>query len=144
MEVSAKYVTATKFEAIARGHRVICDQPVENGGTDEGMDPPEFLLTALATCAAFYAAQYLKTRGLNASGLNVKVTAEKKTPPAHLTSFRIFVESPNSEARHQIGLRRAVESCLIHNTLRLLPEIEVTVEAAGQALAVVPPPAAAA
>jgi len=29
MEVSAHYLGATKFEVAARGHRVICDQPID-------------------------------------------------------------------------------------------------------------------
>jgi hypothetical protein len=44
MEVSAHYLGDAKFEVAARDHRVICDQPIENGGADEGMSPPEFLL----------------------------------------------------------------------------------------------------
>ena len=44
MEVSAIYLGDSKFEVAARGHRVICDQPVDNGGADAGMSPPEFLL----------------------------------------------------------------------------------------------------
>ena len=35
MEVSATYLGGVKFEAEARGHRVICDQPVAGGGADE-------------------------------------------------------------------------------------------------------------
>ena len=69
MEVSAHYLGDSKFEVAARGHRVICDQPMDNGGSDEGMSPPEFLLASLATCAAYYAAQYLKTRKLPAEDL---------------------------------------------------------------------------
>jgi len=144
MEVSAKYLTATKFEVIARGHRAICDQPVENDGSDEGMDPPEFLLASLATCSAYYAAQYLKTRGLDGAGLNVKVTAEKAKHPAHLTSFNVFVEMPDLELRHQFGIRRAVQSCLIHNTLHSLPDIGITVSTGAPGLSVFPPPAATA
>jgi uncharacterized OsmC-like protein len=44
------------FEASARGHRVVCDQPPDNGGSDRGMTPPEYLLVSLGTCAGFYAA----------------------------------------------------------------------------------------
>jgi len=62
MEVEILYLGEVKFEAIARGHRVICDQPATNGGSDSGMTPPEFLLVSLGTCAGYYAAQYLKTR----------------------------------------------------------------------------------
>jgi putative redox protein len=59
MDVMARYLGGSKFEVAARGHRVICDQPFENGGSDEGMSPPELLLASLATCAAYYATQYL-------------------------------------------------------------------------------------
>ena len=69
MEVLAQYLADSKFEVAARGHRVICDQPLDNGGSDKGMSPPEFLLASLATCAAYYAAQYLKTRQLAAEDM---------------------------------------------------------------------------
>ena len=82
MDVEILYLGEVKFEAIARGHRVICDQPATNGGSDSGMTPPEFLLVSLGTCAGYYAAQYLKTRSLPADGLRIKVTAEKAAQPA--------------------------------------------------------------
>src|SRR6476659_10172959 len=75
MEVTAEYLNDSRFEVAAREHRVICDQPRENGGADSGMSPPEFLLASLATCAAYYAAQYLKVRNLSVQNLKVRVTA---------------------------------------------------------------------
>jgi uncharacterized OsmC-like protein len=76
MEVTVEHLGDSKFEVAARGHRVICDQPSENGGHDSGMSPPELLLASLATCAAYYAAQYLKVRNLSAKDLKVNVTAD--------------------------------------------------------------------
>lgn len=125
MEVEILYQGAVKFEAIARGHRVICDQPATNGGSDTGMTPPEFLLVSLGTCAGFYAAQYLKARSLPADGLNIKVTAEKAAQPARLGRFHIEVAAPEMDAQHEAGLLRAVKLCLIHNTLLHAPAIDV-------------------
>jgi len=130
MEVVAHYLGSSKFEIAARGHRVICDQPVENGGSDEGMSPPEFLLASLATCAAYYATQYLKTRGLPTEGLEVRVGAEKAQQPARLATFHIEVSTPALDERHQAGVLRAAKACLIHNTLLGGPSIEVSVKAA--------------
>jgi putative redox protein len=129
MEVLAQYLGDSKFEMTARSHRVICDQPLENGGSDEGMSPPEFLLASLATCAAYYAAQYLKTRKLPAADLQVRVSAEKAAQPARLASFHIEVTAPGLGDRHQDGILRAVKACLIHNTLLGEPSIEVAVNA---------------
>ena len=94
MEVNVRYLGNVKFEVWARGHRLICDQPTENGGTDSGVTPPEFLLASLATCAGYYVAEYLKTRGLPSADLQVRVTAEKAKNPARLGSFRIELTAP--------------------------------------------------
>lgn len=127
MEASARYLGQSKFEVAARGHRLICDQPIENGGSDEGMSPPEFLLASLAACAAYYAAQYLKTRGLPAGELEVRVSGDKARQPARIGSFQIEVTSPGLDDRQQEGVLRAVQACLIHNTLLHAPSIQVTV-----------------
>src|SRR5262245_11710931 len=117
MEVETRFVEGSKFEVAARGHRIICDQPLDNGGEDAGISPPEFCLASLGTCAGYYAAQYLKTRSLSCDGLTVKVEADKALKPARLASFRIEVSVPALEERHRDPLLRAVKSCLIHNTL---------------------------
>lgn len=130
MELTAAFLGGVKFEVQARGHRVICDQPADNGGSDAGMTPPEFLLASLATCAGYYAVQYLKTRQLPAEDLKVKVSAEKAPQPARLGSFRIEVTAPGLDERHQAGVLRAVKACLIHNTLLGQPSVDVVVNTA--------------
>jgi len=128
MEVLVQHSGKVKFEASARGHRVVCDQPADNGGEDCGMTPPELLLTSLATCAGFYAAQYLITRSLSTDGLEVRVTAEKAAQPARLGAFRIEVTVPSLDERHMLGVERAVKACTIHNTLLHTPDIETVVK----------------
>ena len=134
MEVSVGYPGETKFEVAARGHRVICDQPIDNGGADEGMSPPEFLLASLATCAGYYAAQYLKTRRVPAEDLKVRVTGQNAAQPARLALFEIEVTAIGLDERHQAGILRAVKACLIHNTLLGSPSIEIKVNAGALAL----------
>ncbi len=129
METTITYRGGVQFEVDARGHKVICDQPLDNGGQNAGMSPPEFLLASLGTCAAFYAAQYLRTRSLPAEGLEVRVNATKAMGPARLGSFRIEIRVPGlDDEKHQAGVLRAAKSCLIHNTLLQAPEIEMTLE----------------
>ena len=130
MEVLVQHRGNVQFEAVARGHRVICDQPFDNGGADAGMTPPEFLLTSLGTCAGFYAAKYLETRKLSAAGLQVRVSAEKSAAPARISKFKIEVIIPDLAPDHEAGVQRAVKACLIHNTLLNAPAIETLVSSA--------------
>ena len=127
MDVQVRHLGEVKFEASARGHRLLCDQPLENHGSDAGMTPPEFLLAALATCAGYYAAEYMKARSLPAEGLEAKVSAEKAKHPARLDNFRIEVTAPGLPPEHEAGLKRAVAACLIHNTLLNPPSIETVI-----------------
>ena len=130
MEVKVCQVEGVKFDIQARSHRIACDQPAENGGMDCGMTPPELLLASLGSCAAFYAAEYLRTRNLAKSGLEVSVSAEKLRKPARLGNFRVVVTSPVSlTAEQNEGMTRSVHHCLVHNTLLSLPEINVEIAA---------------
>ena len=126
MEVKVTHLDQVKFAIHARSHSIICDQPPENGGSDDGMTPPEFLLAALGSCAAFYAVQYLRTRNLDDRGVEVSVTAEKLKQPARLGNFRIHVSCPVALTDEQEqGVMRSVHHCLVHNTLLSPPEIKI-------------------
>lgn len=132
LEARATYVDGVRFEVQSRRHKLICDQPVESGGTDEGMTPPELLLAALGTCSLYYAVEFLKAHQLPAAGVAVTVKAEKTTNPARLGRFVVEVETPelSLQAKHREALVRAVNKCLIHNTLT--HEAEIAVELTGQ------------
>jgi len=126
MEVKITHLDRVKFAIQSRSHTILCDQPAENGGEDCGMTPPEFLLASLGSCAAFYAVQYLKTRNLAETGVEVTVTAEKLKQPARVGNFRVHVACPVSLTEEQTeGLMRSVHHCLVHNTLLTPPEIAI-------------------
>jgi uncharacterized OsmC-like protein len=132
MEVKVSHVDGVRFAIQARSHVVPSDQPLENGGEDSGMTPPEFLLASLGSCAAYYAVEYLRTRHLAETGVEVSVTAEKLPKPARLGNFRIHVLSPvQLSPQHSEGLVRAIERCLVHNTLLSPPEIKIEVTSVG-------------
>lgn len=137
MEIKVKQLEGVQFSIESRSHSIVCDQPQENGGQDAGMTPPELMLASLGSCAAFYAVQYLKSRGLAESGVEVGVTAEKLKQPPRLGNFRIRVDCPVSltEDQHE-GLMRSVHHCLIHNTL--LTPSEIAIELTTPAAPLVP------
>jgi putative redox protein len=131
MEVTVDHLGAVQFEIKARGHAIICDQPIENHGHNEGMTPPELMLASLASCAAFYAAEYLRKMKIATGGTHVRVTADKVLGPARLDNFQIEVEVPVDLCdEHREGLERAVHRCLIHNTLMQPPTIGLAIKSA--------------
>lgn len=130
MEVTVEHLGAVQFEIKARQHTIACDQPPENGGYDEGMTPPELLLASLASCAGFYAVEYLRKFKLATEGTHVRVVADKvKDPVPRLENFRIEIETPiGLSDQHRNGVERAVHHCLIHNTLLQPPQISIDIK----------------
>ena len=128
MEVQIEHLGDVQFEIRARSHTIACDQPVENGGYDEGMTSPELLLASLGSCAAYYAAQYLRKHQLATEGTVVRVTAEKEKNPPRLARFVVEIETPVELTDAQVaGINEAVGHCLIHNTLLHPPEISIQI-----------------
>ena len=130
MEVNVEHLGSVQCQIKTRGHSMVSDQPVEQGGYDEGMTPPELLLASLGSCAGFYASQYLRKHKLAAEGTRVKVTCDKAKDPVRMDNFKIEVESPvELSADHRKGVVDAVEHCLVKNTLLHPPKISLQVKA---------------
>src|SRR6266511_1993221 len=134
LEVSVEHLGAVQFEIKTRGLSIVCDQPEENGGFNEGMTPPELMLASLGSCAAFYAVDYLKRQKLAVEGVKVHVTAEKAKNPARLDPFKIELDVPaDLSAEHLKGMEDAVHRCLIHNTMLHSPTIALEIKTAAAA-----------
>ncbi len=129
MDVTVEHLGSVQFQITCRTHSIVSDQPVQSGGFDEGMTPPELLLASLGSCAGFYAAQYLRKEKLASEGTRVHVSCEKvKDPVARMDNFVIDVETPVELSKeHRTGMCEAVEHCLVHNTLIYPPKISLNV-----------------
>lgn len=134
MIVKVRCVGGKRFEMTARTHKVLSDQPFDNDGTDSAMTPPELFLSSLGACSAYYAEEYLRARGLPDEDLEIRISATKSEKPARIASLRIDVVAPGLTQRHRDGLLRAVDACLITNTLHTPPRLEVHVVASTEAV----------
>ena len=117
MEVRVRQGKGKQVEARARFHRVVCDQPFEENGSDTGMTPPELMLSALGACAMYYASKYLESRNLPANAVEMKVASEKSDSPGRLAEISIDVDAPGLAPRIRDGLLKAIQTCLLSQTL---------------------------
>lgn len=125
MEVRVRRGKGKQVEARARFHRVVCDQPFEENGGDTGMTPPELMLAALGGCAMYHASKYLESRNLPASAVEMKINSEKSDSPGRLADITIDVDAPGLAPRTREGLLRAVQTCLLSQTLANASQIHV-------------------
>ncbi|WP_263410774.1 OsmC family protein [Terriglobus tenax] len=137
MKITVDHMGDVQFSMKTRTHTIYTDQPTDNNGWDEAMTPPELFLSAIGSCAAFYAVAYLKKKGLPFEGTQVEIHAEKLTAPTRLGEMRIVVHTPSElSEEHKAGVDDSVHRCILHNTLTHPPEIKVEIGEPLPALAV--------
>lgn len=116
-----------RYTVRVRGHELVTDQPLDAGGEDAGPTPTELFVGGLAACVAFYAGRFLR-RHTN-SAVSVICAYELSTDrPARVTAVRLSVDVPTT-LRDDVreGLRRSVEHCTVHNSLRTPPDVDISV-----------------
>ncbi len=115
MEITLQHAGGARFAAEARQHKVLLDQPAEDGATDNGMSPAELLLISLGGCIGQHVAQYLQLRGLSADGLLVRVNARPSSRPLRLKDFQIEVIVPTLNERQLRALEKSFPAGLVQN-----------------------------
>jgi len=125
--VAVRYIDGDLYAISARGHEVLVDQPVADGGRDASATPTELLVASLASCVAFYAGRYLLRHRLDRTGL--AVTAEfamADDRPARVGAVRLRITVPGGVPPQRTDALLAVAShCTVHNTLRQHPDISI-------------------
>jgi len=126
-QVTVRHIEGEAYAITARGHVVLTDQAVADGGTDAAATPTELLVASLASCVAFYTGRYLLRHGLDRAGL--AVTAEfamAADRPARVSAVRLRITVPAGVPAQRTDALLAVAShCTVHNTLRQQPDVSI-------------------
>ncbi len=125
--MDVRFISGESYEVSVRGHRILVDQPVEDGGGDTAPTPTELFVASLATCVAFYAGRYLTRHGYDRDGLDVSVSFDMADDrPARVTRIRLEVRVPvGLPAQRWPALAAVVSRCTVHNTLTTPPEVTI-------------------
>lgn len=125
--MTVSFLAGEAYEVGVRGHHVLVDQPVQDGGQDSAPTPTELFVASLATCVAFYAGRYLTRHGYSRDGLAVSASFDMATDrPARVTRIRIQVTVPAEvPAERRPALAAVVSHCTVHNSLAAPPEVSI-------------------
>jgi putative redox protein len=141
--LSVTHQTTDQFELQMRGHRLLCDQPLTDGGDDQGPTPTELFVGSLAACVGFYARRFLARHDLDPTGLRVDADFTMSPDrPARVDTItlRLIIPQPLEENRRR-ALLAVVDHCTVHNSIRTPPDVGVTLaEPAGAGARRSPPP----
>jgi putative redox protein len=124
--VTVSHVSGDAYAITTRGHSVLVDQPVADGGRDAAATPTELLVASLASCVAFYSGRYLTRHGLDRAGLTITAEFAMATDrPARVTSVRLGISAPGLPEQRKDALLAVASHCTVHNTLRQEPSVSI-------------------
>jgi uncharacterized OsmC-like protein len=105
----------------------VTDQPVADGGSDQGPTPTELFVASLTTCIAFYAGRFLARHQLDPDGLRVDcdftMSADRPSRVASI-AVRLVTARPLPDNRRG-ALLAVVDHCTVHNSLRQPPDVRI-------------------
>ena len=100
-----------------RQHQLICDEPPEKGGTDEGPSPQELLAASLSTCVAITIEMYAERKGWDVGATEVECSfspSERGAP----TRFELILRLPDHLTDEQADRLKVIAAkCPVHRTL---------------------------
>jgi putative redox protein len=110
---------------IEGGHTLVLDEPVADGGANEGPSPTRTLGAALAACTAITAEMYADRKGWDLGRLEVEVQIvyDDSSP----TSFDVTLRCPGELDDEQMErLLRIAAKCPVHRLLSRETTVTVT------------------
>jgi uncharacterized OsmC-like protein len=128
-EITVTHLGDMAFETHIGNHTLTIDLPPENNGKDRGPTPPQLFIASLSSCIAVFVTSYCNNAGINSERLSVTLSYDKLTNPSLLGNFKARIKVPKGDTeKREKAVIRAAEHCLIHETIRSSPEIEVTLD----------------
>ena len=97
-----------------------------NMNDDEGIKPPEMILSALATCGGLFLRPQFAQKNINLNSMTIEADAEKAKPPFMFSKINLHY-TINAEVEEQMlkeMIEEAHKKCIVKNTLN--PNIEIT------------------
>jgi putative redox protein len=114
-----------------RGHKVICDLPQDEGGTNSGPTPLELALMALAGCGTIIFADVCKNSKIDPGQVEINIEAQKNedSPVIKDVTMKVNVASKTRKALLQAAWRRTEANCPVMFVYRENIPVKVEFEA---------------
>ncbi len=118
MALTVAYKGGVRFDVASGGHTVITDQPVEDGGHDEGMSPVDLFIGSIASCVGYFVGRYCERHKIPAEGLRVEADWSMAERPHRVgsVSMKITLPAPITPEQRE-RLLKVAHGCTVHQSL---------------------------
>ena len=127
MKLTAAYHGGTRYDITCGQHRIITDQPSEDGGQDAGMSPVELFAGSVASCVAFFVGQFCARHHISRDGLSVDAEWAMVEQPHRVGRIDIAIHLPNGISDEmKERLLKVAHGCTVHQSIGIAPIVDIT------------------
>jgi ribosomal protein S12 methylthiotransferase accessory factor len=112
---------------------IATDQPVAAGGAGSAPAPFDLFLASIGTCAGIYALRFCRQRGLDTTGLSLRLATVHDDGTGRVSDIRLEIRLPEGfPEKYQDAIVRAVDHCAVKRHIVEPPRFDVTVTEAAR------------
>ena len=113
-------------EAAYRGHTILTDQPLADGGADAAMSPFDLFFASIATCMGFYALRFCQQRDLPTEGLSLTLDRVRDPETKRVGLVRVDLRLPEGfPDKYREAIQRAVDQCAVKKHVLNPPQFDL-------------------
>lgn len=118
MNLTVAYHSGARYDITSGKHRVVTDQPIEDGGQDAGMRPVELFVGALASCVGYFVGRYCDRHQISTKGLRVEAEWTMAEQPHRVGQVTLAIQLPHRVTAEQSEqLLKVANGCTAHQSL---------------------------
>src|SRR5689334_16028602 len=126
MKLTAAYHGGTRYDITCGQHRIVTDQPAEDGGQDAGMSPVELFVGSVASCVAYFVGQFCVRHQISREGLAVHADWNLAENPHRVGRIEIAIHIPHRiPAELKERMLKVAHGCTVHQSLTVVPNVTI-------------------
>ena len=125
-EIEVTFPGNLKVEAAVGDFSVVTDQPEKSGGDNSAPSPTEYFLVSIATCSAYFALKFCRTRNIDYSDMRLKMGYEWDGDQKRYPILSIALTLPEGfPEKYRAAIIKAMDQCVVKQHLHNPPEFEI-------------------
>ncbi len=118
MKLSVAYQGGTRYDILSDRHRVVTDQPVDDGGADAGMSPVELFVGSVASCVGYFVGNFCARHDISRDGLKVEAEWTMAEQPHRVGQIQLAIRLPHRVTPEQRErLLKVAHGCTVHQSI---------------------------
>lgn len=126
MTLTVSYHGGMRHDIVSGTHRIITDQPAEDGGQDAGMSPVELFVGSVASCVGYFVGQFCARHDISREGLAVDAEWEMAEAPHRVGKIALAIRLPHRLAPEmKERLLKVAHGCTVHQSFSGAPVVTI-------------------